>query len=87
MKWFCFLLLCLLVLPTQAATYQCTLSSGKVVSSDRPCVEGKVEPPPMADENIYPNNISSRSQAIARADAAKAKREAALSNDKAVDHE
>ena len=87
MKWFCFALLFLLVLPTQAATYQCTSPSGEVVNSDHPCVEGEVEKKSMVDDNVYPNNISSRAQAIARAEAAKAKREAALSNHKGAGHE
>lgn len=81
MKWFCFLL-CLLALPAQAALYQCTLSSGEVVNSDHPCVEGKGEEKSVVDEKVYPNNISSRAQAIARAEAAKAKL-----NHKAADHE
>ncbi len=83
MKWFCFLLLSLLALPTQAATYQCTLPSGEVVNSEHPCVEEKL----LIDENVYPNNISSRAQAIARAEAAKAKREAALLKYPVADHE
>ena len=87
MKWFCFLLLSLLALPTQAANYQCTSPSGEVVNSDHPCVEGDVEKKLMLDDNVYPNNISSRAQAIARAEAVKARREAALSNHKAAEHE
>ncbi len=87
MKWFCFALFSLLVLPAQAASYQCTSSSGEVVNSDHPCIEGEGEKKSTVDENVYPNNISSRAQAVARAEAAKAKREAVLSNRKGPDHE
>ncbi len=72
MKWFYFLPLSLLLTPAYAATYQCTLPEGEVVSSDQPCAETA-----QVDENVYPNNISSRAQAVARAEAIRAKREAA----------
>ncbi|MCF6218948.1 MAG: hypothetical protein L3J94_09395 [Gammaproteobacteria bacterium] len=74
MKWFCFLLLSLLLMPAYAATYQCTLPEGEVVSSAQPCAEKVVR----VDEKVYPNNISSRAQAVARAEAIRAKRAAAL---------
>ncbi len=83
MKWHCFFLLSLLSLPVHAATYQCTLPSGEVVSRDQPCAEKAAR----VDENVYPNNISSRAQAVARAEAIRARREAAISNDKVINNE
>ncbi len=83
MKWLYFPLLLLLLLPVHATTYQCTLPSGEVVSRDQPCAEKTVR----VDENVYPNNISSRVQAVARAEAIRAKREAAILNDKVISNE
>lgn len=67
-----FILLVICPLSIQAEDNRCGTGE-KLSNSDKSCEEAVTE----VDTNVYPNNISSRAQAVARAEAAKAKRDAA----------
>jgi len=79
MKYLYWMVLFIISLPAQAADYKCSVGGGEVIISSTPCAKGNTIP----EENSNRPQISSRAQAVQRAEAIKAKRDA-VAHDKAL---